>query len=159
MTKKFSVIPLLCAVLWPAIALSEPIDDIVIVANNATELPNDPEAARIKLRQMYLKQSRAWPNGVDTQPFARPSESDVQRKFEEFILMMNEDELAAYWLRLKQTRGETRPKTIGADRIFLRQIARKPGTFGAISRESFDGAQVDGAVIIFDLDADTELEK
>ncbi len=131
-------------------------DEIVIVANEEAELPADPEAARVKLRQMFLKQSRTWPNGVSAKPFARGHTSIEQEAFESVILGMDKTELEAYWLRLKQTRGETPPKAIGADRILLRQISRKPGTFGAMNRSNFDAAETDGTKIIYEINLRAE---
>lgn len=108
-------------------------DYLVIVNANNGASGSEDVLKQITKRQ-YLKQQSAWPDGEASMAFARKADSPIQAAFMANVLGMNETELHTHWLRLKQTTGETPPRSIGSARIIIRQVSKKKGAFGAVSK-------------------------
>ncbi len=111
--------------------------EYMIVANKGVEITSTKVIAAIEIRNLYLKESNQWRDGTISKPFARSPLSPSQVAFEKHILKMTETELKTHWLKLKQIRGETAPRTISSISILLRQLERKKGAFAVMQSEEY----------------------
>ena len=115
---------------------------------NADKDYTDERAQMIaQIRRLYLKEQRDWPGGADAIAFARPENTPEDSAFRRVILELKDAELEAYWLRLKQTQGETPPRAIGSSRIVLRQVSRRQGAFSIVTLDDLGAAP--GVKVLF----------
>ena len=107
---------------------------LVLVNANNRYLANAQDM-RERVRKLYLKAERAWPDEVVSKPFGRPAGTPAQDAFVALILGMTPKEVAVHWRRL---RGEERlipPPAIDGVRALLQQIARDEGAFGVVAAD------------------------
>lgn len=109
------------------------------------------EKARAAIGRLFLKRKSEWPNGSRASPFARPADSAAHRAFVVSVLGTSQNQLADWWARLKQTRGETPPRAVGSARFLLRAIGRREGAFGYAAKSELDGLP-DNVKILFEFD-------
>lgn len=117
----------------------------VIAHADTPDLP--PETARATLRKLYLREATKWADGTDARPYAREITSEEQRAFLRDVLGMNEAELARHWLRIKNTDGTPPPKEVDSDRMMLRFVARREGSFGIVRA---DQARAEGIKVLLE---------
>lgn len=103
---------------------------LVVNAANATV---DGEDARQIVKRLYLKQASSWPGGAEAQPFAREPGTPEQTAFYSQVLGMDENAVNEHWLRVKQTEGETPPRSIGSARILFRLVGKYDGSFAVVT--------------------------
>jgi len=127
-------------------------EDYFVIANTSDSTFSIPTEAKLRIKQLYLKESKNWKASLTAKPFARPSDSPVQIAFEKTILGMSRNEINAHWLRLKQIRGETPPRAIGSTTILIRQLERKPGAFAVIRQDEY--AQNENVIVLLAFSAE-----
>lgn len=123
---------------------------IIINSENIIEMPEDRTVAM--LRRLYLKQKTTWPDGRSAIVFARPGNSVEEIAFRRSILGMSDNQLHDHWLRMKQTQGETPPRSVDSVRILLRQIRNKPEAVSIVSRKDLEKYRehAEGTKILFE---------
>ncbi len=137
------------AILIVSVSTNARAEDFMVVVNADNPFSGDEGAVKAQLKRLFLKDQRDWPGGISAIPFGRDPEDPAQKAFATEILGMSESELDAHWLKLKQTAGETPPKSIGSARILVRQIAKNPGAFGLIAK-SEAGDVPEGVKVLID---------
>ncbi|MEL7486299.1 MAG: hypothetical protein AAGJ87_03665 [Pseudomonadota bacterium] len=113
-------------------------DGAVVLVNRENAVSVDEQEARRLLRRLYLKERTSWPSGERVVFFARSPDNIAEQLFRETVLDMRTGALDDYWLRLKQTRGETPPRAVGSTRILLRQIDAKANAVGVVSLSEYE---------------------
>jgi hypothetical protein len=111
----------------------------------------DGDAARAQVARLFLKRASEWSYGERAYPFDRPTGSAAHKAFVATILGTDENGLEAWWLQLKQTRGETPPREVGSVRFLLRAVQRREGAFGFARTEAVQPLP-DGVRILFEFD-------
>lgn len=109
--------------------------EYAVIVNAANPASGDTPDTRNLLKRIYLKEMTTWANGAETQPLAREAGSPTQAAFHAKILGMSDAAVNEYWLRLKQTKGETPPREVGAARILFRLIEKYEGSFSVVTTE------------------------
>lgn len=122
--------------------------DYAIVVNAANDYSASEDEMRTTVRRLYLKEQSEWPNGITAEPFAREADDPAHQAFLSNILGMSAADAENHWLRVKQTRGETPPRTVGSGRIIMRLIGRQDGAFGIVSAEDAEGAGSDVRILM-----------
>jgi len=108
--------------------------DYLLIVNAGNGASGSEDALRQITKRQYLKQQSAWPDGEASLPFGRATDSAVQTAFMANVLGMTKTEFETHWLKMKQTTGITPPRSIGSARIIIRQVSKKKGAFGAVSK-------------------------
>lgn len=101
----------------------------VVLVNAENNTPSGPEA-KAEVARLFMKRQSEWSNGLRAEPFDRTGDSAEHSAFVQEVLESSQSVLDEYWLRLRQTRGETPPREVGSARLLLRAIGRRPGAFG-----------------------------
>lgn len=109
--------------------------EYAVIVNAANPASGDSPDTRNLLKRIYLKEMTAWVNGVETQPLAREAGSPAQAAFHAQILGMSDTAVNEHWLRLKQVKGETPPREVGAARILFRLVGKYEGSFSVVTAE------------------------
>lgn len=105
--------------------------EYALVVNAANPAADDANVRQL-IRRMYLKDATAWPSGAEAQPFAREEGTQEQAAFYSKVLGMDVNAVNEHWLRVKQTKGETPPRSVGSARILYRLIAKYEGSFAVV---------------------------
>ncbi len=109
--------------------------EYMVIVNAAN--PDAAAGASMKevVKRLFLKEQTNWSGGVPAKPLARPAGSAAAEAFAAEVLEMSAAELDEHWLRLKQTRGETPPRSVGSARILLRLVGKYPGAFSVVGAQ------------------------
>ncbi len=119
----------------PAFADLETTYFVIVNEKNTTDLNIDEKS--ILLRRLYLKEQTWWPKGGKSLFFARNENSMEEQVFRKIILLISDRQLDDHWIRMKQTRGVTPPRSVNSTRILLRQIKSRPDAVGVISKSDY----------------------
>lgn len=112
-------------------------DLIVIVNNDNTYSASDEELRQI-VKRLLLKKVSDWPGGQSAEPYLPKSSSPESRLITAKLYNLEESELEAYWARVKQTTGQSRPREVGSSRIIMKLVERDPGGVGIVGASAED---------------------
>ncbi len=122
------------ALVLPVIGSAASAESYTVVVNAKNNMSAaDKEAAIIQVKRIYLKETKNWPGGQAAVPFSGKKTKPVFMALLAGVLSMSQSEYDAYWARLKQTTGDTPPRSVGSKNILLKLIARDAGAIGIIS--------------------------
>ncbi len=100
-----------------------------------TNLENNSSATVDDIKNLYLKELSNWPNGQKAIAYGRDKNSPEQIAFNKTILGLSDVQISNHWIYKKQVSGETPPRAISSKRMLLRQIAKRPGSFGIVAAD------------------------
>jgi len=107
--------------------------EYVVLVNGGNEHPGGEEARGI-VQRLFLKRASEWPDGTGAFPLDRPAASDAHTAFVENVLGTSEGKLQEWWTKLKQQRGATAPRAVGAPSLLTQAIGARAGAFGFAKR-------------------------
>jgi len=139
--------PILSIFVIISLIASASAENYIVIANASNPIAIKSNDAKFRIKQLYLKESKNWKTSLVAKPFARSLDSPTQIAFEQSVLGMSRKEINAHWLRLKQIRGETPPRSIGSTTILLRQVERKPGAFAVVRQSEY--VQSENTIILY----------
>lgn len=122
-------------------------DEAYVVLVNAENDISGDDGARAEVVRLFMKRSTEWSNGLRAEPFDRSPDSPARQAFVSHVLDSSSSELDDWWLRLRQTRGETPPREVGSARLLLRAISRRDGAFGFAARSEVEPLPEDVRVL------------
>jgi hypothetical protein len=149
--KKLALLSL-CLVLPAFVSTNALAQTYAVVVNAENDFTGDDAKKKTQIKRLYLKEQTAWPGGPDAIPFGRDEGSAEQTAFMQSVLGMSSSEIEGHWLKLKQIRGETPPRSIGSARILARQIGKNPGAFGVVLAS--EAGAIAGGKVLFEFSAD-----
>jgi len=120
--------------------------EYALVVNAANPASDDAETRQI-IKRLYLKEASSWPDGAEAQPFAREAGTPEQTAFYTQVLGMDETAVDEHWLRVKQVKGETPPRSIGSSRIIYRLVGKYAGSFAVVSADEIADAPAEVKVL------------
>lgn len=129
----------MCALPSVAIAGSE----FAVVVNKDNAYSEDQDAAVMIVRQLFLRERGAWPDGTEAKPFSPEWGAPTHEAMLETLLSMNPADLSRHWVSLKSKTGETAPRELKSDKTILKIVGRYKGGFGVVSA---DAAEASGDV-------------
>lgn len=112
--------------------------DIAIVVNKDLNIDsinvND-------IRNLYLGERRAFPNGTHAVPINHSEGSPDRKEFFASVLSMGEESMKRHWKRKMAVGSYYEPKEVGSYDELLKSIANTPGSIGYI-----DASKVNSSV-------------
>ena len=135
------------ALLSVVIGQSASADNVVIVNINNSYTANEDTMRKV-VKRLFLKQQSTWPDGTNAKSFDRRKASAEQQAFNSTVLGMDDAVIARHWLSLKQTTGETPPRTVGSTNMLAKFVAKYDGAFGVVA-ESELGSLSDRVRVLF----------
>ncbi|MEQ8387926.1 MAG: hypothetical protein RLP16_06510 [Alphaproteobacteria bacterium] len=124
--KRLYFISAVTAVFLTAAGGTAQAEDFILVVNSANPIAAGGDTKTV-IKRLYLKQMSEWPHGEKSIVFDREPDSAAYQGFIASVLGMSQAELDDHWLRLKQTTGDTPPRSVGSARILVRQIEKNAG--------------------------------
>lgn len=113
-------------------AWAEPIV-IIVNQNNAVGKLSLAEAQRY-----FLLRSKSWPSGEKVKPINRDRKSKVKDDFIKSVLKMSPRDYSKYWLNVKQTTGETEPRSVKSNKFVLKIVGRKSAAIGYLPEKYYE---------------------
>lgn len=107
--------------------------EYVVLVNAENDHPGGQEG-RAMVQRLFLKRASAWPDGASAFPLDRPADSPAHEAFVRNVLGTSEGKLQEWWTRLKQQRGATAPRAVGAPSLLKQAIGMRAGAFGFAAR-------------------------
>ena len=114
--------------------------DIVVVVH-----PSNPNNAldSVQIRKIFLGKSRAFPNGLEVNPFEQESGNESRDVFIKKVLRKNEGNLNSYWARMIFSNKAMPPISMTNAQEMKNMIAKNANAIGYI-----DSADIDNSVKI-----------
>jgi hypothetical protein len=95
--------------------------------------------SRSKVNYLFLRKVSRWPWGAEAAPVDLGPGEPARREFVQQVLRMSEDQLAAYWIDQRATRGVSPPVEARDVEAAKRWVASKPGGIAYIPASALDG--------------------
>lgn len=106
----------------------------IVVVNEANTWKGSHAEGVALVKALFRKDKMHWTSGVKARVFDRPSSEKAHGAFVKQVLQMTEKSLTAHWLKRKQTKGDSAPRTIRSRRMLLKMVARFKGAMGFLER-------------------------
>ncbi len=94
--------------------------------------------SREQVADIYMGNSKSYPNGVSAKPVDQSSNSPVREKFYKAVVRKSASEVNRHWSRLKFTGKGKPPRVIAGDEAVKNWVARNPGAIGYIEGKYLD---------------------
>ena len=94
---------------------------------------------RSKVSYLFLRRVSRWPWGAEVAPVQLSNPSKVRGDFLAQVLRMTEEQLEAYWIDQRTTRGVSPPAQIPDVLSVKALVAARPGAIGYIPADALDG--------------------
>jgi len=107
--------------------------EYVLLVNAGNDHPSGEEG-RAMVQRLFLKRASQWPDGTKAFPLDRPAANDAHKAFVENVLGTSESKLQSWWTKLKQERGATAPRAVGAPSLLKQAVGMRDGAFGFAKR-------------------------
>lgn len=122
---------------WMSPALAQ---NYAVIVNSSNGYSDSVDKMKEDVKRIYLKKQGDWPTGVKAVPLVPEASEAAYSSFLKDIVGMDSAAVDAYWNKRKLADGETPPRSIGASSILFRQVGRKEGAFGIVSKDEAAGA-------------------
>jgi len=94
---------------------------------------------RSKVSSAFLRKVSRWPWGAEVAPADLAGTEPIRGKFLQQVLQMNEEQLAAYWIDQRVTRGVSPPLQVRDAAAAKLWVAARPGGIAYILSSALDG--------------------
>jgi hypothetical protein len=105
----------------------EPSEALVIVINSRAGTGSVSSA---QLRDIYMGQTRSWPNGVAVRPFNRPTNTGAGKKF--FSRVVSYAKFKQFWDSAPSAMSGQRPPAIPDANVLVSRVASTAGAVGYV---------------------------
>jgi hypothetical protein len=95
--------------------------------------------SRSKVSYLFLRRVSRWPWGAEVAPVELLNPSKVRGDFLGQVLRMTEEQLQAYWIDQRTTRGVSPPVQVADGTSVKALVAARPGAIGYIPADALDG--------------------
>ena len=129
---------LLCILLISFNAVSVGAESIVVIANKDNPITS---LSKTDVARYYLLKSQSWPSGEKIKPINRNNKSKLKKSFVQSALNMGMSKYEQYWLSLKQTSGETEPKSVKSNKFVLKIVGKKKNSIGYLPGKYFENLE------------------
>lgn len=85
------------------------------------------------LSDLFLKKSKAWPDGRAAEPVDQTAEAPVRARFSRRVHGRSQDAVLGYWQRKVFSGRDTPPPALGSDAEIIAFVRRTPGAIGYVS--------------------------
>jgi hypothetical protein len=96
--------------------------------------------SRSKINYLFLRRVSRWPWGAEVAPIELSSPSKAREEFIEHVLRTTEEQLQAYWIDQRATRGVSPPLQIADAASVKALVAARPGAIGYIPAAALDSS-------------------
>jgi hypothetical protein len=97
------------------------------------------ELSRAKVSFLFLRKVSRWPWGAEVEPIEIASPVKLRRVFAEQVLHTTDEQLSAYWIDERATRGASPPVQMATPAAAKMMVASRPGAVAYIPYEDLDG--------------------
>lgn len=113
--------------------------ELVVIAN-----PQNPveQITRTDVINIFLGNSREFPNGLSAKPIDLPATVPEKGQFYRALVNKDLDQMAAYWSRLVFAGNTSPPVQVSSVNEALRLVASNRSAIAYVERKSADGARV-----------------
>jgi ABC-type phosphate transport system substrate-binding protein len=95
--------------------------------------------SRSKVSYLFLRRVSRWPWGAEVTPVELSNHHKVHGEFVAQILRTSEEQLEAYWIDQRTTRGVSPPVQVNDVSSVKALVAARPGAIGYIPADALDG--------------------
>jgi hypothetical protein len=95
--------------------------------------------SRSKVSYVFLRKVSRWPWGAAIGPADLAVNEPIRREFVQQVLLTTEEQLAAYWIDQRTTRGLNPPVEVRDAAAAKRWVAARPGGIAYIPASALDG--------------------
>jgi hypothetical protein len=95
--------------------------------------------SRSKLNLLFLRKVSRWPWGAEVEPINLASDGPVRREFTRQVLGTTEEQLTAYWIDQRATRGVSLPIRVPDGVAAKALVSSRPGAIAYIPAAELDG--------------------
>jgi hypothetical protein len=89
------------------------------------------------LRELYLRRTRLWPNGVRARPINLPPDSPLRERFSRQVLGRSTQDLASYW-SARYFEGITPPMVLPSPAAIRAYLAVEPAAIAYVPAAEVD---------------------
>jgi hypothetical protein len=89
------------------------------------------------LRELYLRRTRLWPNGVRARPINLPPDSPLRERFSRLVLGRSTQDLASYW-SARYFEGITPPMVLPSPAAVRAYLAVEPAAIAYVPAAEVD---------------------
>jgi hypothetical protein len=94
--------------------------------------------SRSKLNLLFLRRVSRWPWGAEVEPINLASDGLARREFTRQVLRTTEEQLAAYWIDQRATRGVSLPIRVPDGAAAKALVSTRPGAIAYIPAAELD---------------------
>jgi hypothetical protein len=92
-----------------------------------------------KVGNVFLRKVSRWPWGAEVAPADFPMGAPIRKEFVQLVLKISEEQLAAYWIDQRATRGVSPPVEVRDAAAAKLWVAERPGGIAYIPVSALDG--------------------
>jgi len=96
--------------------------------------------SRSKVSYLFLRRVSRWPWGAEVTPVELSNPSKVRGDFLTQVPRITEEQLEAYWIDQRTTRGVSPPVQVPDAQSVKALVAARPGAIGYIPADALDGS-------------------
>jgi hypothetical protein len=116
-------------------ALGSPKGEFVVIVHISNRFD---VLSRAKVSNLFLRRVSRWPWGAEVVPVDLASVEPTRREFTLQVLQMSGEQLAAYWIDQRATRGVSPPMEVRDAAAAKHWVAARPGAIGYIPLAALD---------------------
>jgi hypothetical protein len=95
--------------------------------------------SRSKVSYLFLRKVSRWPWGAEVAPLDLAQSEPIRRLFVQQVLGISEEQLAAYWIDQRATRGVSPPLQVRDAAAAKLWVAARPGGIAYVPSSALDG--------------------
>lgn len=101
--------------------------DIVVLGS-----PDVPSLDKRAVKQIFLKKSKSYGNGLAATPYDLPDENDIKWRFYKSVMGKKPAQLNSYWSRALFTGSGEPPQVLNSEKNMIKKINSGSGLIGYI---------------------------